>query len=239
MYAAISGFAGKRPTDDFYSVSNTQGHALGTQLDAVDPVSGWGEFIYVKSNDAILVGSCCVWDENTTATLCPNTAGQGFPVGFAMVPMAAGTYGWLQIAGLAVYKTNATVAADAKMGLTAAGILGAVAAGKEICNLRNRVAATGTTTATVNTLANSCVLTAPKGYGNFSLGLALTGTSVPAGAVVAALDPDGVRIYMGSAVGTTGDKVATATSFAITLTGTYTGLGVGQIQYPFAQGQVL
>jgi hypothetical protein len=67
--------------------------------------------------------------------------------------------------------------------------------------------------------------------------MALSGTGIPASTVVAALDPDGKRIYMGSAIATI-DKLATATG-SITLTGTYTGFGSGLINNPFAQGAIL
>ena len=51
------------------------------------------------------------------------------------------------------------------------------------------------------------------------------------------LDPDGKRIYMGTAVGTATGKTSTATG-SITLTGTFTGFGGGMINYPFAQGAI-
>jgi hypothetical protein len=77
------------------------------------------------------------------------------------------------------------------------------------------------------------------GYQGFFIGMALTGTAgIPASTVVAKLDPDGRTIYTGSAIGTVGDKNATASGL-ITLTGTYTGYGQGQINHPFAQGAIL
>ena len=58
-----------------------------------------------------------------------------------------------------------------------------------------------------------------------------------ASTVVAALDPDGKRIYTGSAIGTLGDKNSTA-SGSITLTGTYTGFGGAILSRPVAQGAI-
>lgn len=238
MYAPIN-FAGATPFNDWFAPDTTQRHVLGLEVDAIDPYWGQGRFVYVKSNDAILKGSVCVVGTFPTflATLVPNTANQGFPVGIAMAPMASGTFGWLQIAGAAVYKTNATVAADAAVGITAAGILGASSAGKEILNCRNVKAATATTTATANTTNGTGVLVCPNGYDGFFLGMALSGTGIPASTVVAKLDPDGRTIYTGSAIGTLGDKNSTATG-SITLTGTYTGFGAGIISRPFAQGRI-
>ena len=235
MFSPLSYHMGNQPFNDWFAPDTTQRHVLGLELTAVDPFWGQGTFMYVKSTDAILKGSVVVWDESYNSVLVPNTANQGFPVGVAMAPMASGTYGWVQIAGRAVYKTNATVAADTAIGITAAGILGTLAAGKQILGCRNRVAATGTKTVTAQTTTNSAVLTT-SGYDGFFLGMALSGAGVPASTVVAKLDPDGRTIYMGSAIGTV-DKLATA-SGSITLTGTYTGFGSGMLNRPVAQGAI-
>jgi hypothetical protein len=91
-------------------------------------------------------------------------------------------------------------------------------------------------TVTATTLNNSSVLLTQKGYDGFFLGAALSGTGIPGSTIVAALDADGRRIYMGSAIGTI-DKVATANG-SVTVTGTYTGFGSGIINRPFAQGAI-
>jgi hypothetical protein len=237
MFAPLIAYAGVQPFNDWFDPDTTQRVPLGTCIPATDPFWGQGEFLYVKSNDAILKGSVCVWDETFQAVLCPNTANQGFPVGVAMAPMASGEYGWVQVSGRAVYKTNATVAADAGIGLTAAGILGTLAAGKQILNCRNRVAATGTKTfANTSTVTNSSVLVVSGGYDGMFLGMALSGAGIPASTIVAKLDPDGKTVYMGSAIGTI-DKLATATA-SVTVTGTYTGYGSGVLSRPFAQGAI-
>jgi hypothetical protein len=238
MFASISAFAGTQPFNDWFAPDTTQRHVLGTRVTAVDPYWGLGTFVYIKSNDAILKGSLVAWDEASLGTLLPSTAGQGFPFGVAMAPMASGKYGWLQVQGLAVYRTNATVAADTAVAVAAAGIAGTLANGKQLLGVRNRIAATGTKTVTANTVNGTDVLTCPAGYDGFFLGMALSGTGIPASTVVAALDPDGKRIYTGSAIGTAGDKNSTATG-SITLTGTYTGYGAGVLNDPTAQGQVV
>jgi hypothetical protein len=152
--------------------------------------------------------------------------------------MASGKYGWIQVKGLAVYKTNATVAADTAVAVAAAGIAGTLANGKQLLGVRNRIAATGTKTFTANTQNGTNVLVCPSGYDGAFLGMALSGTGIPSSTVVAGLDPDGKRIYTGSAIGTFGDKNSTATG-QITLTGTYTGYGAGVLNDPVAQGQVV
>lgn len=232
MFAPMN-YAGVQPFNDWFDPDTTQRMPLGIMVDAIDPYWGGGVFQYVRSNDAVLKGSLCVVGTGPTflATLTPNTVNLGQPQGVAMTPLPSGEYGWLQVAGMAVYKTNATVAADAVMGLTAAGILGAAVLGKGILNLHNVKAATATTALTnVQTLNNSGVLFCPNGYDGWFLGMALSGSGVPASTVVAKLDSDGRTVYMGSVIGTF-DKVATATA-SVTVTGTYTGFGAGMIMYP-------
>jgi hypothetical protein len=238
MYSAIEGFAGTTPFNDWFVPDTVQRHVLGTRVKAVDPFWGLGSFIYVKSNDALLKGSLTMWDEAYLGVLLPTTAGQGFPFGVAMSPMASGTYGWVQVEGRCVYKTNATVAADTAIAVAAAGIAGTLAAGKQLLNTRNRVSATGTKTFSAQTFNGSNKIFVSAGYDGAFLGMALSGTGVGVSAVVAALDPDGKTIYAGTAIGTASGANSTA-SGNITLTGTYTGYGSAQINNPFAQGQIV
>lgn len=120
--------------------------------------------------------------------------------------------------------------------MTAAGILGAYSTLKGMVGVHNVKAATATTTVTANTTNGTGVLTT-GGYDGFFIGMALSGTGIPASTVVAKLDPDGRTIYTGSAIGTLGDKNSTATG-TITLTGTYTGFGAGMIMFPSTSSAV-
>lgn len=230
MFAAIGTLAGSQPFNDWFAPDTTQRHPLGTTVTAVDPYWGAGKFMYVESDAAILKGSLVAWDETYKGVLLPSAVTQGFPWGVAMAPMADGTFGWIQLEGRAVYKTNATVAADGVVAVAAAGILGATATGKQLIGVRNRVSATGTKTLTATTGTGSYVLKT-NGYDGWFIGMALSGAGIPASTVVAKLDSDGQTVYMGSAIGTVGDKVATATG-TITATGTYTGYGSGMINNP-------
>jgi len=234
MFAPLN-YAGAQPFNDWFLPDTTQRHPLGLVVKAIDPYWGGADFVYLKSNDAVLKGSLVVYNETFSSVLLPNTAGQGFPFGVAMAPAASGTYFWAQLTGRCVYKTTTTVAADTVIGITGAGTCGLVANGKQLLNCRNVTSATGTKTVTANTVNGSAFVTT-SGYDGFFLGMALSGTGVPASTVVATLSADGRTIGMGSAIGTV-DKLATATG-SITLTGTYTGYGSGIINFPFAQGQV-
>jgi len=237
MFSAISPTLGTQPFNDWFAVDTVQRQPLGMTVTAVDPFWGLGKFMYVKSTDAILKGSLVMWDEAYNGVLLPTTTLQGFPFGVSMVPAASGTFCWLQLEGRVVWKTNATVAADVAIAVAAAGIAGTLVAGKQLVNVRNRISATGTKTVTVTTQNNTGILVAQAGYDGIFLGMALSGTGIPASTVAAGLDPDGKRIYTGSAIGTLGDKNSTATG-SITLTGTYTGFGSGMINNPFAQGAI-
>lgn len=236
MYSLLNQIAGHQPFNDWFAPDTVARHPLGTTLTAVDPYWGAGSFMYLKSNAAVLKGSIVIWDETYQATLAPSTANLGFPFAVATNAAPAGSFFWAQVEGLAVYKTNATVAADAALGIAAAGIAGANAAGKQMLGIRNRISATGTVTMSAATQANQGVVIVQKGYDGLFLGQTLSGTGIPASTVVAGLDPDGRRVYLGSAIGTF-DKVATATG-QITLTGTYTGYGAGQIMNPHLQGAI-
>ena len=238
MFAAISPTLGTQPFNDWFTPDTVQRQPLGMTVTAVDPYWGTGKFVYLKSNDAILKGSLVMWTEAYLGVLLPTTAGQGFPFGVAMNSIPSGSYGWVQTEGFTVYKTNATVAADTAVAVAAAGIAGTLAAGKQLLNTRNRIAATGTKTFTANTTLGSPNVVVPSGYDGAFLGMALSGTGIPASTVVAGLSPDGRTIYTGSAIGTIGDKNSTATG-SITLTGTFTGYGAAIINNPFAQGQIL
>jgi len=238
MFSAITPVAGTQPFNDWFAPDTTARQQLGLQVVAVDPFWGTGTFIYLKSNASVIKGSIVTWDETYTATLCPSTAGQGFQVGVAMAPAASGTYFWAQIQGYAILKSTSDVAADAAVAVAGAGLAGALANGKQILNCRNRKANAATKTVTANTQNGTGVLFCPQGYDGVFLGAALSGSGIPASTVAAGLDPDGKRIYTGSAIGTLGDKNSTATG-QITLTATFTGYLGAIINYPFAQGQVV
>lgn len=232
MFAAISGYAGTQPFNDWFVPDTVQRHALGTIVFANDNYWGAGKFMYIKSADAILKGSIVMWDELYNGALLPSTVTQGFSWGVAMAPMASGTYGWIQLEGRAVYKTNATVAADGILAIAAAGILGATATGKQVLGIRNRVTAAGTTVLSAQTYAGSNVLYCPQGYDGWFLGMTMTGTGINASTtVIAALDPDGKRVYVGTAIGTATGRNSTATAL-VSVTGTYTGFGSGVLNNP-------
>jgi hypothetical protein len=235
MFSAIESVGGIQPFNDWFAPDTTQRHVLGMKVSAVDPYWGYGEFIYLKAGASLNKGNVCVISESFTATTAPSNANTGYPVCVAMAPMSVNTFGWFQTVGLAVYAMNATVAADAAVGVAAAGVLGTNAAGKQLLGVRHLRPQTATVTVQATLTAGSPVVLT-GGYDGFFVGMALSGTGVPASTVVGRLGSDGRTIYMGSAVGLS-DKLATS-SGQITLTGTYTGFGAGIIHNPFMQGAI-
>lgn len=251
MYSAL-GFAGNQPFNDWFDPDAFERHRLGTTINAVDPWWGNGTFMYVNCQSTMERGSLAQWTMAAITPVAgqsvstwgpvisdlPNTANLGRNFGVTMQSMVTGEYGWIMLAGFAVLSAQASVAADTAVGIGAAGQVGANAAGKQLLGVRNVLASTATLAKTnVQTKNGSAALLCPGGYDGWFVGMALSGSGIPASTVVAKLDPDGRTVYTGSAIGTVGDKNATATA-AVTVTGTWTGYLGTVINHPFSQGAI-
>lgn len=209
---------------------------LGISVDAWDPYWGFATFVYAKAGGTLEKGALVQLSNLMVATDIPNTANTGRSIYVTMNSMVVDEFGWFQRRGMAILSATASVAADTAIGITAAGQVGANSAGKQVLNARNMLAGTATVAKTnVATQANSAAIIT-SGYDGWFLGIALTGTGIPASTVVAKLDPDGRTVYMGSAIGTV-DKLATATG-SVTVTGTMTGYLGTMIDCPFVQGAI-
>jgi hypothetical protein len=235
MFASIS-IAGPQPFNDWFDPDTVQRMQLGIVVEAVDPYWGGGTFLYGIAGEALAKGNLVNYTEVWSFIKLPSTANMGRPFGVVMAPMAINEFGWIQVAGRVAASSSADVAADAAAGIGTAGNVGANSAGKQLLGYRSRIANAGTVAITnVQTTNNSAILRT-KGYDGWFLGMALSGTGVPASTVVAKLDPDGRTVYMGSAVGTV-DKLATATG-SVTVTGTYTGFVGALLAWPHTQGAI-
>jgi hypothetical protein len=83
------------------ATSSVQKGALGRIIQAIDPVYGAGEFVYLKGVVGTLVGSLVTYDQNLGITvLAPATGGKG-PLAVAMSANVANQFGWYQISGAA------------------------------------------------------------------------------------------------------------------------------------------
>ena len=271
-YGALFPYAGARPLQEYFLGANDVGNpdfgagynGPGSVPPAMPPgaiVAGfdnyWGgvEFQYCYFNSAVspwtpvtitpssaLVAGRIVF----VAAAVANTANQSRPMGVAIALQAAGQYGWVAVSGLVPALSTASVAANTPVGITGAGTLGASSAGKEIENAVSILPATTTVTKNVLTQANSAVVlvTGNNTIDGLFIGAAVSGTGIPAGAVVGTIDPDGRRFTMYAGPGVSaGSSLANATaSGGITLTGTYNDgtnyYNILQLNRPFCQGRI-
>ena len=208
---------GSQPVGNFFTPDNIQRHPLGAIITFDDPYWGGGEAIYlaIPTSSAFKVGEVVYWDNGYNATDIPNTANLGFPIALALNANASNAsqvqYGWFQISGQGVALSTASVAAAAAIGITAAGKLGANSAGKQILNVRVAAAATTTVAKSNVQTVNGSPIIRPFNTDGWFVGMALSGTGIPASTVVTAID---------TARGVTMNNNATATG-SVTVTGTY------------------
>ena len=221
-------------TLDFLTAPTSAAVIPGTYLWAQDPYLGGGCFVYAKAGAAHSVGHCVTLGNangSVTATLVPNTANQGFPVAFCRQTIAQDSFGWYQVAGVCPAKSNNSVAAGVGIGIVAAGLLGTLAAGKQILNAHVLAASTGTVTKTGTTFVDvgrTKIIQVPDINGLW-IGQAVSGTGVGASAVITGIDPSGNFITVDV------DSTANGT---VTLTFTYTGFNLLRVAFPFAQGAI-
>jgi hypothetical protein len=85
--------------------------------------TGNSEFVFVLAGSAIGLGDCCLITSATQSAAAITTAlatpAEGSQVGFAQVPIANGSYGWLQRSGACQNINVAAVALGAPLGATA------------------------------------------------------------------------------------------------------------------------
>jgi hypothetical protein len=101
-------------------VSATKQVPLGTIVRAVDETYGEGEFIYLLGVANTAVGSWVTYsaDDFSTALLAGNAIG---PVAIAMSANVASKYGWYQISGKAIGKTNGDVSDNGNLYCSSGG----------------------------------------------------------------------------------------------------------------------
>lgn len=210
---------GSQPVGNFFQPDNVQRHVLGAPIDVVDPFYGGQKLIYlaVPTSTALNVGHAVTWDINNRIVALPNTANQGVPVAFSLNAVASDAsniqYSWFVIEGQVPAWSNASVAAAAAIGIVAAGQLGANSAGKQILSARVAAAAT-TTVAKTNTQTqngSNLIRTTQGGTDGWFVGIALSGTGIPASTVVTAINPDNRTVTMNNNATATGSVTVTGT----------------------------
>ncbi|MBN9410836.1 MAG: hypothetical protein J0H69_16945 [Burkholderiales bacterium] len=219
---------------------------VGTIAQFIDPYWGGVEAIRlsIPTSTAVRVGAISTLQADNSYNAVPNTANLGQSLAFSLsdVPSNAAyvQYAWFQIAGRGPVLSGASVAANTAFGITAAGTAGANAAGKQILNARVQIAATTTVVkANTQTQNGSSFLRVTNSDGWF-VGMALSGTGIPASTVVGSISVDGTVVGMVQ-TGTTTAQNATATG-STSVTGTYNDgtryWNVATFNRPFAQGAI-
>lgn len=222
---------------------------VGVPMSASDPVWGGGEFIFAKANGTIVLRGLCqllpVWNSTNrnfdwNATAVPNTTIMGRPVGVCMAEsgdavnaLTTGQWGWFMVMGLTPINGTATVAADTAFGITAAGQIGALAAGKQIVNARVVTPATQTVvTASVSGLSGANTIQLANVDGWF-VGAYASGTGVGAAAIVKAIDrmSNVITLSVVNSAAVSGNVTATYNNATIFY-------NVALLNRPFAQGAI-
>lgn len=235
---------------NFNSSVSTPVFTVGSLLDAA-PTDGldtttntpnWGqcELLYVRYTGAAAInpGRLVTVDHTHNISDLANTANLGQSVFVTLSAFAAGStttqYGWVLTAGI-VPVQYAVAATTGALFIGGAGQATPTAAnGKQILNARCVVAASGSFTRSITTVNGSSKVTMSRVNGLY-LGMAVSGTGIPASSVISAIGDGGQAITIGSAIGTPVAATATGT---VTGTFTHTGYGIVQLNRPFAQGQV-
>jgi hypothetical protein len=266
-YGPLFPYAGARPLQEYFLSANDIGGGVtgasnlsnpptfmpnGSIVPGFDNYWGGVEFQYCYFNSTV-----APWTPVTitpalvnaryafVAAAVANSANQARPLGVAIAGAVAGNYGWVAVSGLVPVLSTASVAAGSPLGITGAGTLGASGAGKEIENAVSILPATTTVTKNNATLiAGQSIIqfTGNNTIDGLFIGAALSGTGIPSGAVVGALDPDGRRVTMNAGPGVTGTLAVATASGGVAVTGTYNDgtnyYNIAQINRPFCQGRI-
>lgn len=237
-YSQINSLIGQVQQGYLNSVDSVQREILGTTISAVDNYYGFGEFKYVQfpASAAITQGQVVVWSGfggplgyvTSVASNAANT-GRSFAVAInAVASLPVVQYGWVQIAGQAVIKAAASVAAGVTFGIDAVtgGSVGPNTAGRQVLNASTIAASTFTVVKTASLTNGSPVITVADVSG-WVPGLTATGTGVSG--TILSVDADNRRVTL-SANATAGGNSS--------VTMTYTGFIVATLNRSSLQGSI-
>lgn len=237
-YSQITSLAGQVQQGFINTIDTVQKEILGTVISGVDNYFGFGEFQYVQfpASAAITQGQVVVisgfgGSSGYSAAVATNAANTGRSIAVAInsvASVASVQYGWVQISGNAAIKATASVAAGTTFGIdaTTGGQVTANSAGRQVLNA---VSVAPSTTAVVKTaqLTNGSPRIVVQNVDGWVPGLALSGTGVSG--TILSIDVDSRTVTMSANASAGGSSSVTAT---------YTGFIVGQINRPFLQGAI-
>lgn len=132
---------------DLVGATNKSGRwpQLGSIVSGYDTTYGGGEFIYLKGNSSVVLGTVVGWDSNYQATALASTANTGRAVAVSLGTVTSTQYGWFQIQGTAsVLKTAVAISPDSRVWIsgTAGRLFATATTGKQILGARTVNAAT-------------------------------------------------------------------------------------------------
>ncbi len=238
-YANEYGVVGNQQIALFGLPDTTARARPGTVMAAVDNYWGAGEFIYAIAGGTIPMGATCAIVVTVasgaavfTASAVGNTANLACPVFVAMTPLTVGQFGWFCMEGFVPVASGASVAADTSLGITAAGVLGAVAAGKQILGLRNMLPAT-TTVAKAGVANSGSLLLSVSSADGWFIGAYLSGTGIAATTRIVDIDPSGTQVTLSAATTAAVNSSVTATYNNATIF-----YNVALMNRPHAQGAI-
>lgn len=215
----------------------------GQVVQAEDKVWGTGEFIFARAGGAIRAFGLCVltpvWDTTNltytwNATEVPNTANLGRELCVAQGgTMSTGQYGWFMLSGITPVNCNASVAADTTFGIAAAGQGGANSAGKQVLNARVVTAATQTAVkpSLGGDLGDTRINVANTD--GWFVGGYISGTGIPAGATISAIDPMGRFVVISAPL-----TAASTGNVTVTYNNGTVFYNVARLNRAFAQGAI-
>lgn len=200
--------------------------APGSQAEISDPVWGPGKAMFARAGGAIRLYGLCVLTpvyDATNQTMqqnmteAPNTTLLGRPLYVYMgnTALTTGQYGWFMFSGVSPINGTATVAADTAIGIVAAGQVGTLAAGKQLMNARNAIAASNTLVkAGVGASGDNFIYFA-GGTQGFFVGGYVSGTGVGASAIISEVNPNNIKVTVVNSAAIAGNVTQTANNAVI------------------------
>jgi len=216
--------------------------AAATDYDTTANVANWGvcSLVYVGNvGVAILPGTLVVMDKNfRVSATAASEANSGKPVFVAVTNFAAGStteqFGFVLAQGVCPVKYAVAATTGRVFGGTAGLATPTAAVGVQILGALCTIAAASTFTRSVTTRNGSSRVKMANVAGMYP-GQAISGTGIPGSSVISSIDPNGVEVVIGSAVGTPVNATASGT---VTATLTNTGFGIVHMNNPVFQSQI-
>lgn len=210
-------------------------------IETTTSVPNWGyaEVMCVvnTSSSTFIPGKLVQVDKNYAIALNATTDNTGAPLAVTLTNFSAGDVnrqiGFVLISGVTPVTFSVAATAGQVFLGTAGNATPTANTGGQILNATTIIAAAGTFNRTgVTTSGQSFMRIKTNGL---YPGIAISGTGIPASSVVSSISPDGLGVFIGSAVGTAVNATA---SGSVTVTCTHTGYGIVQMVRPFVQGQI-